>query len=211
MSPELRPIRSSRPARGLSLVEMLVALAISSVLLTATAVAIDTSFKSYAIAAESASTQTATRMVVNRVLTMIRTSTAHGPVSVSEAIAGQTVTSAGGRLLESSYLELIPPNAPANRLYRLLYDAPNQRIMLAEIDFSGTVENVISYQPIIGGVSRCKFQILPRRDNYDNIVLERASLDMIVEADDDATLDLEAGNVPPVRVIASTKPRRVVD
>ena len=211
MSPIPRTFRTVRPARGLSLVEMLVALAISSVLLTATAVAIDTSFKSYAIAAESASTQTATRMVVNRVLTMIRTSTAHGPVSTSEALAGQTVTSAGGRLLESSYLELIPPNAPANRLYRLTYDAANQRIMLAEIDFSATVENVVSYQPIIGGVSRCKFQLLPRRDNHDNIVLERASLDMIVEADDDASLDLEVGNVPPVRVIASTKPRRLVD
>ncbi len=205
------PRRARRSARGLSLVEMLVALAISSMLLTATAVAVDISFKSYAIAAESASTQTATRMVVNRLLTMIRTSTAHGPISTVDVVAGETVTSAGGRLLESSYLELIPPNAPAGRLYRLTYDAPAQRLMLAEIDFSGASEVVLSYQPVIGGVSRCKFQMLPRRDNNDDIVLERASIDLIVEADDDATMDLEMGNIPPVRVIASTKPRRVVD
>jgi hypothetical protein len=48
-----------------------------------------------------------------------------------------------------------------------------------------------------------------RRDNDGNWQLERGSIDFTVEADDDASLDIEVGDVPPVRVIASTKPRRI--
>ena len=68
-----------RRHRGLSLVEMLISLAITGLLLAATMVALDVSFRAYADAAEQASSQAASRMIVNRLITMIRTSTAHGP------------------------------------------------------------------------------------------------------------------------------------
>ena len=79
--------RDRRSQRGLSLIEMLLALTIVAMLLGATMVAIDASFYAYASAAGSASTQTSTRLTVHRLLKLIRTSRAHDPVS---AIAPQT-------------------------------------------------------------------------------------------------------------------------
>jgi len=189
--------------RGLSLVEMMVSLAITAALLTATMVAIDASFKAYAIAAESASTQTATRMVVNRMLTMMRTSTAHGPM-----LAGTGVT-VSGNVVTSPYIEIIPPGIQSERLYRISYDDVAQQINLTEIDFSSGSDVTVQTQPIIGGVTDCEFQLLRRRDNDGVWVLERGSVDFTVEADDDSSLDIEVGEVPPVRVVASTKPRRL--
>jgi len=80
-------IRGRPRHRGLSLIEMLIALAIVAALLGATMVAIDASFYAYASAAGSASTQTTTRLTVHRLLKLIRTSRAHDPVS---RIAPQT-------------------------------------------------------------------------------------------------------------------------
>jgi prepilin-type N-terminal cleavage/methylation domain-containing protein len=195
--------KCSRRRRGLSLVEMLVALAISAALLTATMVAIDTSFKAYAIAAESASTQTATRMVINRLLTLVRTSTAHAPVDETDPLpTGATVTF-NGTLVESSFLEVVHPDGD---LYTITWDSANEQLMLTQTPASG---GTITTQPILGGVTDCTFQLSRRRDNDGYWQLERGSIDFTVEADDDASLDLEVGDVPPVRVIASTKPRRV--
>lgn len=75
-------------ARGLSIVELLISLAIVAMLLTATMVAIDASFYAYASAAESASTQTTTRLAVHRLNALIRTSTAHGPLLAELPEAG---------------------------------------------------------------------------------------------------------------------------
>lgn len=196
---KLRHPRSLR-RRGLSLIEMLVALAISAMLLTATAVAIDTSFTAYAIAAESASTQTSTRMVVNRLLTLVRTSTAHGPM-LADSAAGVTVSN---DIVTSPYLELQEADGD---FITISWDSVTQEMSLTHDPGTGT----ITTQPILGGVTDCEFTLLRRRDNSGTWVLERASIDFTVEADDDASLDIEVANIPEVRVIASTKPRRVGD
>lgn len=187
--------------RGLSLVEMLVALAISAMLLTATAVAIDTSFTAYAIAAESASTQTSTRMVVNRLLTLVRTSTAHDPM-LADAGAGVTVS---GDIVTSPFLTVQEADGD---FVTISYDDINDQLNLTHEPASG---GTITTQPILGGVTDCTFQLARRRDNSGIWVLERGSIDFTVSPDDDASLDIEVANIPEVRVIASTKPRRVAD
>jgi prepilin-type N-terminal cleavage/methylation domain-containing protein len=192
-----RPLRRG-VRRGLSLIEMLVALAISALLLTATAVAIDTSFTAYAIAAESASTQTSTRMVVNRLLTLIRSSTAHGPL-LADSSAGVTVNN---DVVTSPFIILQEPDGD---FITISWDATTQQISLTQDPGTGTIIT----QPILGGVTACEFTLLRRRDNSGTRVLERASVDFRVSADDDASLDIEVANIPEVRVIASTKPRRV--
>ena len=40
-------------------------------------------------------------------------------------------------------------------------------------------------------------------------MIERGNVDFTVQPDDDASLDLESGDIPAVRVIASTKPRKL--
>ncbi|MEO0604438.1 MAG: hypothetical protein AAF211_23595, partial [Myxococcota bacterium] len=106
-------------------------MAIVAVLMVATMVAIDASFQAYASAAESASTQNTTRLVTHRVVGLVRTSQAHGPLnagSPSDApwvtmnaalttelaavhgVAPETPTATvNGQLIEANYLRLIDP------------------------------------------------------------------------------------------------------
>lgn len=196
--PATARFRRRTARRGLSLIEMITSLAISAILLTATAVAIDSSFTAYAIAAESASTQTATRMVVNRLLTLIRTSTAHGPV-IDDGSPGVSVD---GNIVTSPFLILQEPDGD---LITISWDDANQQMLLTQDPGNG----IEVTQPILGGVTACEFTLLVRRDNDGFRVLERASINFTVQPDDDASLNIEVANVPPVQVIASTKPRRV--
>ncbi len=195
-------------SRGLSLVELLVSLAITAMLLTATMVAIDASFQAYAAAAESASTQTATRMVVNRLLTLIRTSTAHGPLLDDPTDTPPVVLLADGQTLESYYITLLNPQGDLIRIeYRDATHAttPNQLWLIIDPVGGGPQQS----QPIMGGITDAKFFIHRRFDSEGVLVLERGSIDMTVEADDAASLALEGANLPPIRVIASTMPRKL--
>ena len=73
-TPTPRRIRLCRTARwGFNLVEMLIALVITAALLTATMVALDASFMAYQATTEEASTHTISRLIMNRMLTLIRT------------------------------------------------------------------------------------------------------------------------------------------
>lgn len=192
-----------RRSVGLSLVELLIALAITAMLLTATMVAIDVSFQAYAVAAETASTQTATRMVVNRLLTLIRTSTAHGPLEEDLADNPPVVLQPDGVTLESYYIELLNPQGD---LIRIEYRAADQELWLIIDPVDGSPQE---QQPIMGGVTDAKFYTRRRLDKDGVWVLERGSIDMTVEADEDASLALEGANLPPIRVIASTTPRKL--
>ena len=58
--------------RGFSLIEMLIALAISAALLAATLTALQVSFRAYQVTTDQASTHAVGRMVVHRMTTMIR-------------------------------------------------------------------------------------------------------------------------------------------
>lgn len=182
---------------------MLIALAITALLLTATMVAIDASFQAYAAAAESASTQTATRMVINRLLTLVRTSTAHGPLLDDPSDTPPVVLLADGSTIQSHYITLLNPQGD---LVRVEYRAVDQELWLVIDPASGGAQQ---QQPIMGGVTDAKFYTHRRFDKDGVLVLERGSIDMTVEADDDATLALEGAELPPIRVIASTMPRKL--
>jgi len=81
--------------RGVGLIELLIALSISALLLTATAVAVDASFKAYANNQEESSLLQQSRMALNRVVTSIRTSDTHAPIDATQLVdfkAGLKVT-----------------------------------------------------------------------------------------------------------------------
>ncbi len=202
-------VRSSRklaPRRcaGLSLVELLVSLAITAMLLTATMVAIDASFRAYASAAETASKQTSTRLVTHRLLTLLRTSTAHGPLEPSSdpdwpvVIPGKDTN-----MLESKYIELIDSRG---NYVRVEYRADDKELWVITQPYGSTTAEA---QPLLGGVSECTFHLRRRMDEHGVLVLERGSIDLKVERDQDNTLAIESGNDTPIRVIASTMPRRL--
>ena len=64
--------RRKRILRAFSLVEMLIALAISAALLAATLVALQTSFRAYQVTTDQASTHAVGRLVMHRMTAMIR-------------------------------------------------------------------------------------------------------------------------------------------
>ncbi|MEM7576516.1 MAG: hypothetical protein AAF328_03490 [Planctomycetota bacterium] len=186
---------------------MLVSLSITSLLLTATMVAIDASFKAYANAAESASTQVSTRMVIHRVLSLVRTGTLQGPLTVDDHTAygsGLDLPDFNGNLVTSSYMHLY--DRDLNRL-TLIYNEDEQMLYLETEPPGGTA---VQY-PLLGGVTECEFVLRRRRDASTNYEwwLERGSMDMTVVPDTNATLELEAGQTSAVRVVASTAPRRL--
>lgn len=195
--------RNIRKSAGLSLVEMLISLAITAMLLTATMVAIDASFQAYAAAAESASTQTSTRLVVHRLLHLMRTSTAHGPL-LPDLAADPPVTLSGATLT-SNYIELLDPDG---NLIRLEYDADDKMLYVTITPFGGSVA---TKEPLLGGVTQCSFQLIRRLDHDGVWILERGSIDFTVEPDADTSLAIEGDAVEPMRVIASTMPRKLED
>ena len=201
--------RRPRPqrGRGLSLVEMLVALAITSLLLTATMVALDASFRAYASAAETASTQTATRMVVNRLMALMRTSTNHAPTTLAEALAVDGGATQTGMTIECNFLDLIDAQ---DRLIRLEYRADDDELWL-RMDDNGnfSFDAGETEQPMLGGVSAASFHAHTRFDDEGVLVLERGSIDLTVEPDQDNTLAIEADDTPAIRVVASTMPRKL--
>ena len=201
LSPEPTAQSPRRVRRGgLSLVELMIALAIISTLLTATAVALDISFKAYAIATQSASTQSSTRLLTNRLLTNIRTAAGHGPLTSGEP----GVTLLTDTLIESPFIEFVDRNGDG---VRLNYDDAADVLQLIRTPASTGI--ALPAVPILEGVTACKFLLQRGKDRDGIYVLERATFDFTVEAGDDSTMAIEAGNVPPVRVIASTKPRRI--
>jgi len=200
----MRHSRSRARCRGLSLVELLISLAITSMLLTATMVAIGASFQAYAAAAETASKQTATRMVTHRLLTLMRTSTAHGPLEPSSSTDWPVTTVNGdANMLESKHIELIDD---AGNFVRVEYRADEQELWVITEPYGTSDEQA---HPLLGGVTDCKFHVRRRIDEHGVLVLERGSVQLQVERDEDNTLALETSSNTTIHIIASTRPRKL--
>lgn len=192
--------RRRRRTAGLSLIELVLALAITGMLLTATMVALDASFKAYAAAAEEASTQAQTRMVIHRLNSLIRRSTAHGPVATRHA----------DNPLVSDYITLLEPQRQGQTAKMLTIgyepdedDPQKGYIWLAE-GWSPTEED---RKPLLTGVTAATFTTTSRQDAEGVWVLHRATVDLTAQPSPDTTLGLERGAGSAIRMIASTMPR----
>jgi hypothetical protein len=152
-----RRCRPARRSRGLSIMELLLALAITAMLLTATAVALAASFRAYGDAVEQATSLVATRMITQRLLGLIRTSTAHGPLE-PDPDADPPIT-LSGQTISSNYIELVDP---LGRILRCEYRSASEELWLI-MNPGQTSEQA---QPLIGGVTAASFTLL-RRLNDD--------------------------------------------
>ncbi len=197
---------------------MLISLAITAALLTAVTMALDASFSAYAQAAQSTSAQTSTRLVVHRIQALIRGGVAQGPLFPGDAI--NIALSDGGTLsltppadftanpVRSSYLELDDRDG---RLMVLDYDEDAETLFLSTPLDDGSGK--YARRPLLRGVTACSFSIATRRDRRNNqqsiTVLARGGIDLTVQPGADSTLGTEAGTAPPIRLVASTSPRRL--
>ena len=176
-------------------------MSISAMLLTATMMAIDASFKAYADAAEQASSQAATRMITHRLLTMIRTSTAHGPL-LESSDPDFPVTVSTDDIVTSRHMELVDGNGD---IIRIEWRADDQELWMIKNPGAGE-----QAQPVLGGVTNAQFIGKRYKTGKGLWVLIRGSVDLSVEPNADHTLVIEdAGSTQTIRVVASTKPRKV--
>ncbi|MBX3409487.1 MAG: prepilin-type N-terminal cleavage/methylation domain-containing protein [Phycisphaeraceae bacterium] len=196
-----------RAARGFSLAEVLIALAITGTLLTAALAALDASFKSYKMTTESASTHVVSRMVMNRIMTMLRTGTEFGPYPSDPLDPDENP-------VRSDAIEFVTDENPAAGTRRVVrIEARDQEdprlgpreIWYVQMDFDGGDMTSMEERPLLTGVEGLAFTL-----EYDmGTRLVRATVDMTVRPNDfqDASFGSEL-DVPTIRLISSVSPRR---
>ena len=130
--PTAGPHRAAAPASdaprarrgGATVMEMLIALAISLTVLAAVGVAVDASFRANAINQEQSNLTQRSRLTMNRIITEIRTTNAHQPIGSTPLAAfkaGQVVSDTGIMMLTE-----------AGKVVEYKYDAPNKRLMVKD-------------------------------------------------------------------------------
>ncbi|MCP4834892.1 MAG: prepilin-type N-terminal cleavage/methylation domain-containing protein [Phycisphaera sp.] len=196
--PERRPLairRDRRTAirrrRGFNLVEVLIALAITASLLTATLVALDASFRAYQSTTEEVSTQSIGRIVMHRMLTLVRTGTEFGPFPSDPRVTR----------IRSDYIEF---RTQDDQVVTIRWDRTNE-VLMYEIDGQAPVE-------LLDGV-------VGTEDGEGNLMepftlefeqgrrLYRASIDLSVEPNDVIDLEIEGDKARRIRLVGSAMPR----
>ncbi|MCH8343632.1 MAG: prepilin-type N-terminal cleavage/methylation domain-containing protein [Planctomycetes bacterium] len=193
----IRPYRTAR--RGFNLVEMLIALAITAVLLTATMVALDASFMAYQATTEEASTHTISRLIMNRMLTLIRTGREFGPFPVNPQDS----------LVQDDFIQFLTPNG---EVLELRWVELEEALYVIR-DPGGLNE----WHLLLEGVVRQDDPNNPG-DYIRPFTLEyklgrklyRATIDLTVVPDDNMSVTLDGDNQRVIRLVASAMPRTEV-
>ena len=191
---QLSRTRARRARRGFSLIEMLVALAICSALLTATLVSLYASFRAYQSTTEQASTHVIGRVVMHRVMALVRNGVGFGPLPEDPretSIATDEMT-----FLDDEEREITLRLDRVHKVLLMQVDGSQEQVLLDGV--SGPTDT--------DGTELGAFQ-LEYRNGYKLI---KASFDLTVAADDTAQLSIEGNDVVPIRLVGSTAPRRII-
>jgi len=191
--------------RAFSIIELLVALTISSMLLTATLVALNASFRSYKVTTESASSHVVGRLVMQRLLTLIRTGEQFGPYPANPII---------NPVIDSTSIEFAVPitddliqiwtiervNADTTETGPYYIEAT-----VSQVDGEGNVissETRIMLRNVQDLLFTLEYDVGPR--------LVRANIDLTLRPDDDQADSIAVGpDAPIIRMVASVSPRRL--
>lgn len=194
---------SCRRRGGFSLVEVLLALAITGVLLAAVLVALDACFKGYKVTTEQSATNMMTRLTMQRISSLVRNgkSFAPSPADVLDLTQNpvrstriQITTPVGTSGRQESTFELRDAAGAAGP-YQLWY---------IRKDFNGATQVMDEENPILSGVLAATFTLHysagPR--------LNRATIDLTVKPNDfqDASLSTTL-TVAPIRMVTTAVPR----
>lgn len=193
--------------RAFSMVEMLIALTISSLLMTACLVALDASFKSYQTTTDAASTHVVSRLVMTRLLAMIRQGDEFGPYPYGVVTPTR---------LDSDYIEFVSFQDDATgqrQVTRIQKAADPQAANTFQLQYTrwdyvnGAQTNTFSY-PLIRNLKDAHFTL-----EYDiGPKLLRATIDLSIKPNDVSTsatsLRTELQS-PVLRLVASATPRKL--
>ncbi len=190
----VRP-RAGSSRRAFSIVEVLLAISITSLLLTSLLAALSASFHAYQATTESASRHTIARLTMHRLLAMIRTGTQFGPYPAN------VVTDP---IIQSDYVEFVSASGTFVRVeYR-----PVDQALYAIVDPTGVpVEELLltGVAPVLDGDGE---RVLPFTLQYvKGPLLYRATVDLLIVNDEGVNLEIEGDEAPPLRMVASAMPR----
>jgi prepilin-type N-terminal cleavage/methylation domain-containing protein len=198
----------NRPTRAFSLIEMLIALTITSTLLAATMTALHASFRAYKFTTDAASTHVVSRIVMHRLLTMVRTGDQFGPFPADVLAASQNP-------VVSTYIEFVSfydENTLEKKIVRVERRDPKTgeqgpyTLYMVQSTYSNETLTDTQDQPLLEGVTDAKFTL-----EYDiGPRLRRATLDLTVQPADtkDTSLHTEL-SAPTIRLVSSVMPRRL--
>jgi len=191
------PSRTRRRHRGLGLAELLVALAISAAVLTAVAVATDASFTAYKVNQENAALMQRARLAMYRILSEIRTSDTHSPITASLSTTFQTgvaVTDTGIKMYDDNDVLRTYSFDSANS--RLLVNINGSSHVLAE----GVQAFRVKFEPMKSAASVRSGGV------YD--LLKRATITLTVRTNAATSASSETTGDQTVTISSSVMPRR---
>jgi len=186
--------------RAFSLIELLIALAISAALLVATLFALQTSFIAYQVTSDQASTHAVGRLVVHRVMAMVRSGRDFRPFP----------SNVRDRYVSSDYLEFYHPDTgqvititwdQITGQLRYAIDGEYEAVLLEGV-IPRTDEDGVPVRPFL-------LEWEPGRRAY------RVTIDLTIIPDDRISTDADGflndanpgDGMKPIRLIASAMPR----
>ena len=196
----------TRPARrAFSMVEFLVALVISGTLLAACVSALDASFKSYESTTEQASQQMVARLVVNRLLSVIRTGEEFGPYPANPILNPEITSNS------IEFVSVLNPDTNLRQIWSITREEVEGEqgpfLLAATVEvWEGDTQLRVSTEPLLWNIQECEFRL-----EYDvGPRLRRATIDLTV-ARDQTQSDSVRGliEIPVTRLVASVSPRRL--
>jgi prepilin-type N-terminal cleavage/methylation domain-containing protein len=198
-------IRRHRAPRGFSLIELIVALAISALLLTASLVALDASFRAYRRTTEQASTHTVSRLAMHRMLALIRTSHAVGPLPDDPLHDDRHVWVHTPRAGEVEYLEI--RWCPSDRSLRIYREPPPDPEgppdeEEAAADCSCPTDPR-AFSVLLSGVEASPFRLVVE----DGWRVRRVTIDLSIGVDEEAATALHSEAREAIRLVGSASPR----
>ncbi|MBX3359362.1 MAG: prepilin-type N-terminal cleavage/methylation domain-containing protein [Phycisphaeraceae bacterium] len=207
MSTNLKGATGRRGRAGFSIVELLIALSISALLLTATLGALDAAWKSYKHTTESASTHVVSRIVIHRMLSLIRTGSEFGPYPADFFDSAQNPVTSNfiefvseeDRLAGVDRITRIERRDVAGRPgeYELWYVRLNSETLPAAVE---------SERPLLRGVREALFLL----EYEPGPRLVKATLDLTIEPNDDESIATGGQlDTPTIRLVASATPRQL--
>jgi len=176
--------------RAFNLVELVIATAITAVLLTAVMVALSASFHAYRQTTESASTGVIGRIVMDRIQGLVRTGLDFAPYPGTLS----------NTIVESNELDILRPDGT---WVTLAWVPSTQSLHWQEDGSDWVVLEGVTQQPSGSGTPIAPFSLEFHRGRH----LHRATIDLCVVPDDIQGMEIEGLSVPVLRLVGSAMPR----